>query len=99
MTDTQTLTTFTVKLSNEYFWAEYHINALSEEAARDKARALATEGELADAAEEEYKMGDDDIYDDEPDDYRYEIYLVEPADDYDQRADDGPHMVMSGGNG
>jgi hypothetical protein len=99
MTTTQTTTTFTVKMANRYHWADYHINATSEDEARDTARTMAEEGELADIAEEEYEMAEaDDRYDPDRRDYTYRIDSVEPADDHDQRAD-APHMVAAGGNG
>jgi len=41
----------------------------------------------------------DDRYDPDRRYYRYRIRNIEAADDYDQRADDAPHMVNSGGNG
>jgi len=100
MTATKTATTYTVKMANGYHWADYHINATSEKEAREKARTLAEEGELADTADEEYEMAlADDRYDPTRREYRYRVDLVEPADDYDPRADDTPHMIKSGGNG
>jgi len=98
-TDTDT-TTYAVKMANEYHWVDFHINASSEEEAREKARALAEDGELADAAKEEYKMAqNDDRYDPTPREYRYRIDLIEEADEHAPRAEDAPHMVKSGGNG
>jgi len=53
MTATKTLTTYKAKMSNEHFWADFYVNAASQEAAREKLRTLAEEGRLADSAEEE----------------------------------------------
>ena len=100
MTTTQTLTTYTIKMANRFHWANFHVNADSEEEAREKMREVAEEGALADSAEEEYEMAvANDRYDPDRSDYTYRIHDLEAAGDYDQRADDAPHMVKSGGNG
>jgi len=100
MATTQTLTTYFVKMVNAYHWANFHINAASQEEAREKMREVAEEGTLADTAEEEYEMAvADDRYDPDRRDYRYRIHDVEAASDYDQRADESPHHLRSGGNG
>ena len=97
---TQTLTTYTVKMANEYHFADYHVNATSEVKAREKMREVAEEGALADTAEEEYEMAvADDRYDPDRRDYRYRIRDIEAANDYDQRADGSPHHLRSDGNG
>jgi len=100
MTTTQTLTTYTIKMANRFHWADFHVNATSEEDAREKMRKVAENGELADAADEEYQMAvADDRYDPDRSDYTYRIHDVETAGDYDQRADGLPHHLSSGGNG
>jgi phosphoribosylformylglycinamidine (FGAM) synthase PurS component len=100
MTTTQTLTTYTIKTANAFHWADFHVNAASEEEAREKMREVAEEGTLADTAEEEYEMAvADDRYDPDRSDYTYRIHNVEAAGDYDQRADGSPHHLSSGGNG
>jgi hypothetical protein len=100
MTTTQTLTTYIVKMANEYHWADFHVNAVSEEEAREKMQKTAENGELAEVADEEYEMAvADDRYDPDRGDYTYRIHNVEAAGDYDQRAEDAPHMIKSGGNG
>ena len=100
MTTTETLTTYTIKMANAYFWVDYHINATTEEEARATARTMAEDGELSDAAAEEYEMAvRDDRYDPDRGDYTYRISHVEPTDGHDPRADNGPHMIKGGGNG
>jgi len=96
----QTLTTYKILMANKYFWADYHINATSKEEALSKARTLADEGELGYASDEEYEAAQsDDRYDPDRSDYTYNAVCVEPADDYDQRADESPHHLGSGGKG
>jgi len=100
MTTTQILTTYKVKMANEAFWVDFHVNATSEDEAREKMREIARDGMLADTAEEEYEMAvKDDRFDPDRSDYTYRVDMIEPANGYDQRADGSPHHLRSGGNG
>jgi hypothetical protein len=100
MTSTQNTTTYSIKMENEYHYADYHVNATSEQEARDKMRTVAEKGDLAETADEEYEMArQDDRYDPDRRDYTYHITDVKPADEHDQQANDAPHMISSGGLG
>jgi hypothetical protein len=97
---TESLTTYLVKMANEFHFADYHVNAPSEEEARSIMRDLAQNGELEETAQEEYEMAKaDDRYNPIRSDYTYRIDLVGEAYERDGRADTAPIMVKSGGNG
>jgi hypothetical protein len=96
MNEMNTRSTYTVRMANAFFWAEFHINAETEAEVRFKAQELAGRGTLAFYAEQEYQMAlRKNGYDPDRRDYTYRLERIEPADIYDPRANDAPHPLTS----